>query len=125
LVSAMICSLGEKDTRYLSDILRYFNRLTNQNVKYKPFHNQLSKPALAELMKEVADKVFTHWINDVLGYNKNSFSAFKKINIQDGSSFSVENSLLNKTASRQPGARALPSVNGLKKTHNSGEFRLP
>jgi len=29
----MICSLEEKDTRYLSDVLKYFNRLTNQNVK--------------------------------------------------------------------------------------------
>ncbi len=40
LIIAMICALGEKETRYLSDILRYFNYLTNQNVKYKPFHNQ-------------------------------------------------------------------------------------
>ena len=47
LVIAMICALGEKDTRYLSDILRYFNHLTGQGVKYKPFHNQLSKEALA------------------------------------------------------------------------------
>ncbi|MCN4144227.1 MAG: hypothetical protein LC437_03885 [Thiohalomonas sp.] len=32
LVIAMICALGEKDARYLSDILRYFNHLSGQTV---------------------------------------------------------------------------------------------
>ncbi|MCN4144345.1 MAG: hypothetical protein LC437_04530 [Thiohalomonas sp.] len=91
----MICVLGEKDTRYLSDILRYFNHLTRQSVKYKPFHNQLSKEALAELMKAVADKVFRCWINDVLRYNNSHFLQFNKVLIQDGSSFSVKKSLKN------------------------------
>ena len=40
--------------------------MTNQNVRYKPFHNQLIKPALADLMRELAGKVFSYWINDVL-----------------------------------------------------------
>ncbi|MCN4143654.1 MAG: IS4 family transposase [Thiohalomonas sp.] len=95
VVIAMICALGEKDTRYLSDILRYFNHLTGQSVKYKPFHNQLSKEALAELMKAVTDKVFSCWINDVLRYNNSHFSQFNKVLIQDGSSFSVKKSLKN------------------------------
>ncbi len=95
LVTAMIGALGEKDTRYLSDILRYFNHLTGQSVKYKPFHNQLCKEALAELMKAVADKVFSCWINDVLRYNNRHFSQFSKVLIQDGSSFAVKNSLKN------------------------------
>lgn len=95
LVIAMICALGEKDTRYLSDILRYFNHLTRQSIKYKPFHNQLSKVALAELMKTVAHKVFSVWINDVLRYNKSHFSQFNKVIIQDGSSFAVKDGLSN------------------------------
>ena len=78
LVIAMIGALGEKDTRYLSDILRYFNRLTGQSVKYKPFHNQLSKIHLAELMRQVAEKVFSYWINHVLGSNKPVFGLFKR-----------------------------------------------
>ncbi|PIP78457.1 MAG: transposase [Gammaproteobacteria bacterium CG22_combo_CG10-13_8_21_14_all_40_8] len=95
LVTALICTLGDKHTDYLSDILRCFNRLTNQNVKYKPFHNQLSKPALAELMKVIASKVFSLWINDVLNYKKGHFSQFNKVYIQDGSSFAVKDTLKN------------------------------
>ena len=93
LVSAMIYALGEKNSVYLSDILRIFNQLTDQNVRYKPFHNLLSKPALAELMKVVADKVFTHWVNNVLEYKKGHFSKFKNVYIQDGSSFAVKDQL--------------------------------
>jgi len=93
LVTAMIGALGEKQTDYLSDILRYFNRLSKQNVKYKPFHNQLVKPALAELMRELAGKVFSCWINDVLDFKKGHFAQFNKVYIQDGSSFSVKDTL--------------------------------
>lgn len=93
LVTAMICALGEKQTDYLSDILRCFNQLTNQNVKYKPFHNQLSKPALADLMRNLAGKVFSCWINDVLDYKKGHFTQFNNVYIQDGSSFSVKDEL--------------------------------
>ncbi len=93
VVTAMICALGEKNTLYLSDILRSYNQLTAQNVRYKPFHNQLSKPALVDLMKVISDKVFTYWINNALEYKKGHFSRFKKIYIQDGSSFAVKNEL--------------------------------
>ncbi len=65
LVTSIICALGEKKNVYLSDILRSFNQLTAQNVRYKPFHNQLSKPELADLMREVTNRVFTHWVNNL------------------------------------------------------------
>ena len=48
MVVSMITALGDKQTTYLSEILRCFNQLTGQNIQYKPFHNQLSKPELAE-----------------------------------------------------------------------------
>jgi len=93
LVTSLICALGDKNTDYLSDILRVFNRMTQQSVKYKPFHNQLAKPELAELMREVTERVFKHWINDVLKYNKTIFSKFKQVSIQDGSTVAVKSSL--------------------------------
>ncbi len=118
MVSAIICALGDKHTDYLSDILRYFNRLTGQKIRYKPFHNQLSKPALADLMRTVADKVFNHWINEVLGYKKGHFSAFKKIVIQDGSSFAINHHLCNVWPGRfttiSPAAIELHAVINLK-----------
>lgn len=74
----------------------YFNHLTRHSIKYKAFHNQLSKVVLAELMETVAHKVFSVWINDVpLRYNKSHFSQFNKLFIQDGSSLAVKDSLSN------------------------------
>lgn len=93
LVTSMIATLGDKKTNYLSEILRYYNQLTEQNIQYKPFHNQLVKPELAELMREVTNKVFNHWINDVLKYTKSNFSIFDNILIQDGSSIMLHHSL--------------------------------
>jgi DDE family transposase len=93
MVISMVTALGDKQTRYLSEILRCFNQLTGQSIHYKPFHNQLSKPELAALMREVTNRVFTHWINDVLKYKKESLSQFSQILIQDGSSIMVHRSL--------------------------------
>ena len=93
MVVSMITALGDKQTTYLSEILRCFNQLTGQNIQYKPFHNQLSKPELEVLMREVTNRVFNHWINDVLKYNKENLSQFSQILIQDGSSIMIHRSL--------------------------------
>lgn len=93
LVVSVIAALGEKETRHFSEIHRYFNQLTSKNVRYKPFHNQLAKPEFAQLMREVAEKVFGHWINSKLKCNHEVLSGFEKILIQDGSSFAIHEQL--------------------------------
>lgn len=93
MVVSIIAALGDKKTTYFSEILRCYNQLTEQNIKYKPFHNQLAKPELAVLMREVTNQVFNHWINDVLKYTEKSFSTFDSILIQDGSSIMLNRSL--------------------------------
>lgn len=96
LVIALICTLGGKETTYLSEILRMFNHLTRQRLQYKPFHNQLSKPELAGVMKQVMEQVLHHWVNEVLHFNQASFSRFKQISIQDGSMLIVNRNLKKK-----------------------------
>jgi len=93
MVTSIIAALGEKKTTYLSEILRCYNQLTGQNMQYKPFHNQLAKPELAELMLKVTNKVLNHWVNDVLKFTKKEFSRFERILIQDGSSIMLHHSL--------------------------------
>lgn len=61
LIVSVIGALGDKKTQHFSEIHRYFNQLTDKNVCYKPFHNQLAKPEFAHLMRDVAEKVFSHW----------------------------------------------------------------
>ena len=67
--------------------------MTNKNVRYKPFHNQLAKPEFAQLMRDVAEKVFSHWVSTKLKCSHEVLSSFDKILIQDGSSFSVHEKL--------------------------------
>jgi hypothetical protein len=93
LIVSVIASLGDKETKHFSEIHRYFNQLTNKNVRYKPFHNQLSKTAFAQLMREVAERVFNHWLTTKLSCHHQVLSGFDKILIQDGSSFAVNEQL--------------------------------
>jgi len=93
LIISVIGALGDKETRHFSEIHRYFNQLTNKNVRYKPFHNQLAKPEFAHLMRDVAEKVFSHWVSTKLNCRHEVLSRFDKILIQDGSSFAVHEKL--------------------------------
>lgn len=53
LIVSLVTAMGEKPVNTLSELHRYFVSLTKTDVQYKPFHNQLSKPAFADLMKQV------------------------------------------------------------------------
>ncbi len=79
LIVSMITAMGDKETRHFSEIHRYFNQLTNKNVRYKPFHNQLAKPEFAQLMRDVADKVFNHRVNTKLKCNHPVLASFDKL----------------------------------------------
>ncbi len=89
----MITAMGDKETKHFSEIHRYFNQLTNKNVRYKPFHNQLAKPEFAQLMRDVADKVFNHRVNTKLKCNHPVLASFDKLLIRDGSSFAIHKAL--------------------------------
>ncbi len=96
LIVSMITAMGDKETRHFSEIHRYFNQLTNKNVRYKPFHNQLAKPEFAQLMRDVADKVFNRRVNTKLKCNHPVLASFDKLLIRDGSSFAIHK-VLSKT----------------------------
>ena len=46
---SLITALGDKSVDTVTDLHRYFVKLTETDVQYKPFHNQLSKPEFATL----------------------------------------------------------------------------
>ena len=93
LIVSMITAMGDKETKHFSEIHRYFNQLTNKNVRYKPFHNQLAKPGFAQLMRDVADKVFNHRVKTKLKCNHPVLASFDKLLIRDGSSFAIHKAL--------------------------------
>lgn len=78
----------------LADVQRGFNGLFDCQMAYKPFHNQLSKPEFAEFMRRVCMALIDGLVVKVLGFKpKGPFSEFKRIVIQDGSSFAVKDTL--------------------------------
>ena len=92
LVISLITALGDKSINTVSDLHRYFVKLTETDVQYKPFHNQLSKPEFVDLIKALISVAMSEWQQQVLG-TETQLSAFKSIVLQDGSSFAVHDSL--------------------------------
>jgi len=92
LVMSLITALGDKSVSTVTDLHRYFVTLTETDVQYKPFHNQLSKPEFSLLMKSLVDVALSEWQQQILGTDA-TLSDFKRIVLQDGSSFAVHDSL--------------------------------
>jgi hypothetical protein len=92
LVMSLITALGDKSVSTVTDLHRYFVKLTETDVQYKPFHNQLSKPEFSQLMKSLVDVALNEWQQQILGTDA-TLSDFKRIVLQDGSSFAVHDSL--------------------------------
>jgi len=92
LVMSLITALGDKSVNTITDLHRYFVKLTETDVQYKPFHNQLSKPEFSQLMKSLVDVALNEWQQQILG-TEVKLTDFKRIVLQDGSSFAVHDSL--------------------------------
>jgi IS4 transposase len=92
LVMSLITGLGDKSVDTLSDLHRYFVTLTETDVCYKPFHKQLSKPEFVVFMKRLVGVAMAKLQQQILGTTHN-LSDFKKVIVQDGSSFAVHDSL--------------------------------
>lgn len=92
LVMSLITAPGDKSVNTVTDLHRYFVKLTETDVQYKPFQNQLSKPEFSQLMKSLVDVALNEWQQQILG-TEVTLSDFKRIVLQDGSSFAVHDSL--------------------------------
>jgi len=94
LMLSMITTLGSGKVESLADLQRSYNFLSGENVAYKPFHNQLAIPAFADFMRHAAEYLLARLIQQSLTVPlKGAFSEFKRIVLQDGSSFAVKDSL--------------------------------
>ena len=59
LVTACVATLGGAKVAWLADILRTFNKMNNESLQYKPFHNQLSKKSFPEFIRLVLERALT------------------------------------------------------------------
>lgn len=73
-----------------ADIQRGFNALYGKGVEHKPFYSQLSKRQFADFMRAVTDQVLDTLVVRMLGFcSEGPFSEFKRVPMQDGSSFAT------------------------------------
>ena len=78
----------------LADLQRGFNALFGYTMDYKPFYDQLAKRAFAVFMRETARGLLETLVIRVLGVAPGgAFSEFRRIVIQDGSSFAIKDAL--------------------------------
>ncbi len=61
----LMMSLGDKSVDIVTDLHRYFVKLTDTDVHYKPFHNQLSKPEFVDFIKSLLSVAMKEWQQQV------------------------------------------------------------
>ena len=100
LVLGLLDVMASGTARCIADLHGGFNALAGTTVQYKPFHNQLAKPAFATLMRTVLGRAVEELAVEALRFSPESpFAQFGHICIQDGTSFAVKPAL----ADRYPG----------------------
>lgn len=94
LVLACMSSLGCSRAQWLADILRAYNALTDGNLQYKPFHNQISKQAFAEWLRGMlATALFKLTLPALEAIPESKLAMFRDIKIHDGTSFALKATL--------------------------------
>jgi len=94
LAVAIVGSFALRPVETLADLHRAFNALFDAEVEYKPFHNQLAKWAFPAFMRELASRLLEALVVKVLTAGREgAFAEFRRIVIQDGSSFAVKDAL--------------------------------
>jgi hypothetical protein len=84
-------SFALRQVETIADLQRAFNALFGTEVAYKPFQNQLAKWSFATFMRELASRLLEALVVKVLEVGRGgAFTEFRRIVIQDGSSFAVK-----------------------------------
>jgi hypothetical protein len=94
-VGVLLVSLfASRRVETIADVQRGFSALYGEKVEYKPFHNQLRKEGFAEFMKELVSELLSKAVFRVLkAKRRGALSNFRRVIIQDGSSFAVKDEL--------------------------------
>lgn len=92
LINALVLALGSGTTKTLADIHRHHNKLTNIEIEYKPFHNQIKKESFLEMNKEVAQNALNELTASSLPLI-GILNRFKDVILHDGSSLTLHDDL--------------------------------
>jgi len=91
---SVVASMATESVGSLADLPRQFNDLWETQSTYKAFYNQLLKPRSPEFFRTSLCDLMSKLTMKVLGFEAGqAFSEFKRIVIQDGTSFALHAAL--------------------------------
>ena len=86
--------MAAQEVQSLADLPRHFNALWDAEVRYNAWYNQLAKASCASFLLTSLSDIMGKLTMKVLGFEAgHALSEFKRIVIQDGSSFALHDAL--------------------------------
>jgi Transposase DDE domain len=91
---ALTATCASQRIETLADFHRGFNALFDTTITYKAFYNQVAKPHFADFARTMTSRLISDMTLKVLGFAKGRpFGEFRRIILQDGSSFAIHDGL--------------------------------
>ena len=91
---ALTATCASQRVETIADFHCGFNALFGTTVTYKAFYNQVAKPHFADFVRTMTERLIGDMTLQVLGFKKGrAFAEFRRIILQDGSSFAIHDGL--------------------------------
>jgi hypothetical protein len=91
---ALTATCASQHVETIADFHCGFNALFGTTVTYKAFYNQVAKPHFADFARTMAERLISEMTLKVLGFaTGRPFGEFRRIILQDGSSFAIHDGL--------------------------------
>src|SRR2546429_1595733 len=91
---ALTATCASQQVETIADFHCGFNALFGTTVTYKAFYNQLAKPHFADFARTMTERLISEMTLKVLGFaTGRPFGEFRRIILQDGSSFAIHDGL--------------------------------
>ena len=91
---ALTATCASQHVETIADFHCGFNALFGTTITYKAFYNQVAKPHFADFARTMTERLISEMTLKVLGFAKGRpFGEFRRIILQDGSSFAIHDGL--------------------------------
>src|SRR2546425_3066647 len=91
---ALTATCASQPVETIADFHCGFNALFGTTITYKAFYNQVAKPHFADFARTMTERLISEMTLKVLGFaTGRPFGEFRRIILQDGSSFAIHDGL--------------------------------
>ncbi len=85
--------MGTRDKANLADVLRAYGCMTGAEMEYKPFHNQMKKAQLTQVLRDMDMQAAERWLLAPFQGALPKKYPFRYIHLHDGSSLKLKDKL--------------------------------